>query len=119
MSEDSIQKRQYYRLKYPKRAMPVMRIQDELYRVSEVSEKGIRFVIDKPDSIHHGLDMSGVLNLHDDSQISIQGAVLRLDKNEVIILLSKGPSFKDMVQEQRHIRQKYPTYFAKMRECTA
>ncbi|WP_295894347.1 PilZ domain-containing protein [uncultured Vibrio sp.] len=119
MSEDSVQKRQYYRLKYPKKAMPVMIIQDARYHVSEVSEKGIRFVIDDPNRVHHGLDMSGILSLHDDSQVCVEGSVLRLDKNEVIILLTKGPSFKDMVQEQRHIRQKYPVFYAKLRECTA
>ncbi|WGV99266.1 PilZ domain-containing protein [Vibrio sp. YMD68] len=119
MSENPEQKRQYYRLKYPKRARPIIRIHERLFHVSEVSEKGIRFVIDDPLAVHHGLDLSGVLNLHDDSEIRIEGEVLRLDKNEVIILLSKGPSFKDMVREQRHIRQKYPVHFAKLRACTA
>ncbi|MCK6262912.1 PilZ domain-containing protein [Vibrio sp. ZSDE26] len=119
MGEDSIQKREYYRLKYPKRARPVMQIQDAFYHVSEVSEKGIRFIIDDPNTVHHGLSMSGVLSLHDDTVICVEGAVLRLDQNEVIVLLSKGPSFKDMVQEQRHVRQEYPAYYAKMRECLA
>ncbi|MGY3570013.1 PilZ domain-containing protein [Vibrio sp. SCSIO 43135] len=120
MSEASFaQKRQYYRLKYPKRARPVVRVQGDLYHVSEVSEKGIRVVVNQSSSFHQGFQLRGILDLHDESQVQIEGAILRLDNNEIIVQLTRGPSFKDMVQEQRHIRNKYPTYFAKLREYAA
>ncbi|MBW3694723.1 PilZ domain-containing protein [Vibrio sp. T187] len=113
MSEESFaQKRQYYRLKYPKRARPLMRVDDELFHVSEVSEKGVRLLIRNLASFYRGLSMVGTLNLHDHSTVKVSGAVLRFDGDEVILQLSKGPSFKDMVSEQRHIRQKYPSFFA-------
>ena len=45
--------------------------------------------------------------------MTFEGAVLRFDQNEAIVKLKKGPTFKNMVEEQRHIRQKYPTYFSR------
>jgi len=41
--------------------------------------------------------------------------VLRQEGDEVVVQLSQGPSFKDMVSEQRHIRKKYPVFFASLR----
>ncbi|MDN3682449.1 PilZ domain-containing protein [Vibrio tapetis subsp. quintayensis] len=120
MNEESAeQKRKYYRLKYPKRAMPVMRIQGEQFHVSEVSEKGIRIIMNRLNSLYHGLSLAGSVKLHGDQNIKIEGAVLRMENSEVILQLSKGPSFKDMVQEQRFIRNKYPTYFSRMRAQAA
>ncbi|MDN3699794.1 PilZ domain-containing protein [Vibrio artabrorum] len=116
MCEDSFtQKRQFYRLKYPKRARPVMRIKDELFHVSEVSEKGIRLIMSKLNPVYRGLSMVGSLRLHSNYNIDISGSVLRQEGDEVIIKLSKGPSFKDMVSEQRRIRQRYPVFFASLR----
>ena len=116
---DEVQKRKYYRLRYPSRAMPVVRIQDELFHVSEVSEKGIRVIMNNLTTLYKGLSLTGTLSLSVDCKVPIEGAILRFDKNEVIIQLYKGPSFKDMVEQQRHIRNKYPAYFARLRANAA
>ncbi|WP_260261809.1 PilZ domain-containing protein [Vibrio intestinalis] len=116
---DLEQKRKYYRLRYPRRAMPIVRFHDELFHVSEVSEKGIRIVMNNLTTLYKGLSLSGTLSLNPDCKIPVEGSILRFDKNEVILYLNKGPSFKHMVQEQRHIRNKYPAYFARLRANAA
>ena len=114
MSQISVeQKRKYYRLRYPKRARPILRIKDQYYHICEVSEKGIRVLIENVASVYRGLTMAGTLRLHGNTQISVEGAVLRFDNDEVILLLSKGPTLKNMLEEQRHIKNKYPTFFSK------
>ncbi|WP_070963081.1 PilZ domain-containing protein [Vibrio sonorensis] len=110
------QKRKYYRLRYPRRARPSVKFHDELFHVSEVSEQGIRVVMNDKSSLYRGLILQGTLNLHNEEYVKIQGAILRFDAGEVVFRLDKGPSFKNMVAEQRHIRQKYPAYFKKLRE---
>ncbi len=114
-----IQKRKYYRLRYPKRARAVLRVQDELFHVSEVSERGIRILTRRVEDFCRGVHLSGFLDMNDESQIRIEGAILRHDDEEVILQLTKGPSFKNMVAEQRHIKNKYPSYFSKLREQMA
>ncbi len=113
------QKRKYYRLKYPRRARPYVRFSDELFSVTEVSEGGIRVRVGAFNNMYKGLSMKGTLNLHDDSEVSVEGAILRFDEDEVVVKLKKGPSFKDMVEEQRHIRNKYPSFFASLRRQAA
>lgn len=113
-----LQKRKFYRLRYPKRARPFVRFGDEMFQVTEVSEGGIRMVVSNYGSMYKGLTVKGILNLND-SRIDIEGAVLRFEGDEVIVQLLKGPSFKIMVDEQRHIRNKYPVFFARLREAAA
>ncbi|MEZ8103517.1 PilZ domain-containing protein [Vibrio clamense] len=112
------QKRQYYRLKYPKKARPLIRIGDQLIPVSEVSEKGLRIVRHDFSALYKGLIMAGILRLHGDRQIPVQGPILRFDGNEVIIKLDEGITFKDMFEEQRYIRQKYPVHFTNQNRQT-
>ncbi|MGD8112731.1 PilZ domain-containing protein [Vibrio sp. TRT 21S02] len=120
MSEMSFeQKRQYYRLKYPRRARPYVRIEERLFSVTEVSEKGLRVLMGDLPALYRGLSLSGKLSLSGNRTIHFEGAILRFDKDEVILQLSKGPSFKNMVEEQRRIRQKYPSYFARLRQQAA
>ncbi|EED27024.1 protein chain release factor A [Vibrio sp. 16] len=59
--------------------------------------------------------MKGVLSLHNDCEVSIEGAVLRFDNDEVIVQLKKGPSFKNMVEEQRHIKNVFPRHFERLK----
>ncbi|GAK82719.1 protein chain release factor A [Vibrio ponticus] len=113
--EEIVQKRKYYRLRYPRRAMPTVRIDDQLFHVSEISEKGIRIIMNNFASLYRGLTLTGTLSLGVDNQIPVKGQVLRFDDNEVILQLVQGPSFKDMVEQQRHIRTKYPVHFARLR----
>jgi hypothetical protein len=113
------QKREYYRLKYPKRARPTMRIEDQLFHVCESSEKGLRLLIQNVASLHRGFKMSGTINLHGDRNIAIEGSVLRVEEHEVVVKLEKGISFKEMVEEQRHIRQKFPNFFSSNRTYAA
>ncbi|KEY91555.1 hypothetical protein CF67_14064 [Candidatus Photodesmus blepharus] len=65
------------------------------------------------DLLYTGLDVIGTLNLHNDNQIHIEGTVSRIDDDEVILQLTRGPSFRDMLLEQRYIHNKYPTFFNK------
>ncbi|WP_428773382.1 PilZ domain-containing protein [Vibrio sp.] len=107
------QRRQYYRLKYPRRARPVVKIADALYHVSEVSEQGLRVeMANVASTLYRGLTLKGILKLHNETQINVEGQILRWSNQEVVIKLSQGPSFKHMVAEQRHIRQNYPVFFA-------
>ncbi|KJY84924.1 peptide chain release factor A [Vibrio galatheae] len=114
-----IQKRQFYRLRYPKRARPFVRLGEELFKVTEVSEGGIRMVVNNTETMYKGLSVKGVLNLNDENRVEIEGAVLRFEHDEVIVQLRKGPTFKIMVDEQRNIRNKYPVFFARLREAAA
>jgi hypothetical protein len=76
--------------------------------VSELSEQGLRLL-----KAHHSLDAVGVkvrgeLSLHDNTELSLAGHVIRMEEKEVIVKLDAGPSFKNMLDEQRFMRSNYP-----------
>ncbi len=109
---EGIQRRQYYRLKYPKEARPLIRIEDQFFRVSESSERGLRVRMSERGHLRRGSPFSGTIRLHNNQEVDIEGVVIRFSGGEVIVKLDKdkGLSFKDMVSEQRYIRQRYPLF---------
>lgn len=113
---DGVQQRQFFRLRYPKNARPVIHIQDRTFFVSESSEQGLRVLMGHIASLYCGLKMSATVSLHDHSNVNIEGFILRFaDNDEVVIKLVKGLSFKNMVAEQRYVRQKFPNFMMKQR----
>ena len=114
---DFVQKRQYYRLKYPKRARPTVKIDDQLFHVCEISEQGIRISMPRVTTLYCGLSMSGTVQLRSNNTVKIAGQVLRFQQDEVVVQLSNGPAFKHMVEEQRYIRQRYPSLASSLRSA--
>ncbi len=112
-NDETTQRRAFFRLCYPKRAMPNINIAGAQYHVSEVSERGLRVLITNSAAFYPGLSLSGSLKLHGERQVFVQGSVLRIEAAEVVIQLNTGLSFKDMLEEQRYMRQRYPASFAK------
>ncbi len=107
------QRREFFRLCYPKRAMPDIRLAGYRFHVSEVSEKGLRVLVEGGASFSRGVSITGTLNLHEGRQVWVKGSVLRVEGKEVVLKLSEGPTFKDMVEEQRYMRQNYPSLYIK------
>lgn len=70
-------------------------------------------------SLYKGLSIAGTINLHDESEVELQGDILRFEDDEVILKLRKGLSFRDMVAEQRYVKQKFPSYFNRLKEQAA
>ncbi|MDC0609197.1 PilZ domain-containing protein [Vibrio sp.] len=110
------QRRQYFRLRYPKSARPVIRVEDKTFSVCESSEGGLRVLMGQVASLYCGLRMSATVSLHNESDVDIEGSILRFDDNEVVIKLDKGLSFKDMVAEQRYVKQKFPNFLSGQRQ---
>jgi len=102
------QKRKHFRLRYPKADRPFLHLIDGDYLVSELSEKGMRILMRNTSVLCQGMSVHGVVQLHQQSEIDITGAILRFEGNEVILKLDKGPSLRVMEAEKVHLRHEYP-----------
>ncbi|EMK3313000.1 PilZ domain-containing protein [Vibrio vulnificus] len=118
MQNHDDQKRKYYRLKYPVKALPRVRINGDVYHVNEVSEGGLRVTLSSIHQFHQGLMIRGTLQLLN-CVLAIEGRILRFDQDEVVLKLSKGPSFKHMAAEQRCLLQHFPTHIHMLRRAAA
>ncbi len=113
--DNRIEQRKYFRLNYKaEKVMPLLWAQNKEFRVSEISEKGLRVIVDDAYRFKLGdLVQAEILINSVNSKIPLQGKVLRISGNEVIFLLSEGISFKHMISEQRYMRKHYPFIFPK------
>lgn len=105
------QRRQFFRLRYPRNDRPVVTLKDQAYHVCEISEQGMRIIFLSPTKVALGITVSGRIEFFDKEQIEIEGVTLRQHDGEVALKLSKGISLKRMTVEQRRLRQKYPAVY--------
>ncbi len=110
------QRRKYFRLRYPKSERPRAKILDRDFYICEISEQGTRILFTNSHPVSRGVIIKGTIRFHDGVEIPIEGRVLRLDDNELIANLTKGPDLKRMTAEQIYLRKKYPGLFSKTKD---
>ncbi len=106
-----VEKRAYYRLYYPVHDRPVWEINGREYEVMEISERGarLRFGEGLPERLED--PVSGMIHFSDGAEVEVVGNVLRKIPSGVVVQLSKGISFRRMLVEQVHLKERYPRYF--------
>ncbi|MBD0787841.1 PilZ domain-containing protein [Vibrio sp. Y2-5] len=109
------EQRQYFRLSYKtKTVMPTLRIQSKEFKISEISEQGMRVIVRDSSLFKLGDTVKGEVLLNSlENNITVEGKVLRIVGNEVIFHLREGLSFKDMIAEQRYLRKYFPNVLPK------
>lgn len=115
-SEDS-NSRTFYRLRYPSGAGPSIRIDGLAYAVTELSESGVRILLEPDSSVRVNDRLIGHVTFFDQETEVIEGEIARIERNgvdqvEAILHLSKGVSLKRMLSEQVRIRSEYLTLIA-------
>ena len=105
------ERRDYFRLDYPAAERPTIRYKGCDYRITEVSERGIKILMDRVCTVRVGQSIAGVIRFKDGGTVSVVGVVLRCGEKEMVVELTKGISLGRMTEEQRRIRQKYPMFF--------
>lgn len=104
-------RRQLYRLSYPVCERPQMTVGGRCYEVIDISETSAKLRFGEGLPAECEKPVAGVIRFSDGSALPVEGATLRRAQNSLVIILSKGISFRRMVLEQLHLRQKYPRLF--------
>lgn len=107
------QRRQFFRLRYPKNERPRAKIMGRDFLICEISEQGVRILFTNSHPVSRGVPIGGTITFSDGEEIEIEGSTLRLDGNELIAQLTKGPDLKRINKEQIRLRKKYPGLFGK------
>ncbi len=109
------EQRKYFRLSYKsKTVMPRLRLLNREFQISEISEQGMRIISRDPSLFSVDENVKGEVVLNSlDTNIQIEGTVLRAYGYEVVINLREGLSFKNMIAEQRYLRKHFPTVLPK------
>ncbi|MCB1623654.1 MAG: PilZ domain-containing protein [Pseudomonadales bacterium] len=104
------QKREHFRLRYPLLARPRLKMSEATAIVTELSERGMRLSTVKLPALDAQSPVAGNLKLACGTLCDIRGNVIRVDGDELIVSLTEGPSYGDMVAEQRCIAQRFPNW---------
>ena len=108
MTAERNNQRAYFRLSYPLRMRPTLILDRNQYKVSEVSECGLRFQIKSEDCFEIGNVIRGMITFSDGGQTGISGTIFRREKQEVVVAPLEGITFQRLVIEQRHIMSQFP-----------
>lgn len=105
--KSGINKREHYRVVYPVKARPVLRIGEDEFRVIDLSSKGIRFLNHVGRKMEVGSIVDGTITFHNNASEALWGEVLRISGDEVVIYLRSEVSFAKMIEEERKLRTEY------------
>ncbi len=103
-------KREYYRVRYPIACRPNLAILNSVYEIMDISEHGIRFLGNDVSRFHSDMKIDGMITFDDGISIGIKGKIIRIDGNNAVMFLMESIPFGRIVAEQRFIKEKYPEY---------
>ena len=100
--------RSHFRLEYPSSDRPTLVIEKKEFVVFDLSEGGCKFLLTKDLKPAPKSRLSGTVKFKSGKTCTIEGIVLRVNPDQsCVLLLSKGISLPQMMEEQRRLIQKY------------
>jgi PilZ domain len=102
-------RREFFRLPYPVTTGATLSIEGAIYKVGEVSERGLRIISDIgkfPLDAH----VEGTLVLTMGVRCNVSGKVLRIEDGACVLKLERGPTTYDVIREQRHLSRTFPDW---------
>jgi len=99
-------RRQFFRLVYPRDSAPGIIINGRLFFVLDICERAIRFQRDASRYYQSGQKITATLIFHDGSKFDVNGWVGRVYQNEVVVMLLKHIPYQKIIAEQISIDKK-------------
>ena len=115
-----IQRRRYYRLRYPEGEGPFISIDRNQYRVFEISEGGARVFVPDTSIFSVGDEFEGFILFNDSekeysgsSRETVKARVLRIHEGVIVLKFhtDEGVSLQRMMHEQITVRKNHPHLF--------
>lgn len=104
------QTRNHFRIEYPSRDRPKIKVGDESFTVLNVSEGGMLFEFKGPaEELEIENDLRGTIAFRNEEKIQVEGTVVRVEDNRVAVQLSKGIPLGRIMAEQLYLLKKFGT----------
>ena len=97
-------RREYFRLPYPITSGAALAVDGTNYKVSEISEKGLRLVAGMG-ALEIDSRIEGTLTLAMGTRCQVAGTVLRIDGKDYVVRLDRGPTSQDVMREHATCRK--------------
>ena len=100
-------RRDYYRITYPKGDEPVLVIAGLHYPVVDLAEAGFKFQITGSLPIFKGGALKGSIIFHDDQVVEVAGKMIRKGLRYAVVQLEHGIPLRKIMEEQRFLLKKH------------
>ena len=101
------QKRQFYRVEYPKSARPTFICDKSQFAVVELSEEGIRLAVKGSSEFRVHQLVVGEIVFHDHSKVKVTASVFREFLGYVVLKCHVGIPLPKIMEEQRYLINKF------------
>ena len=103
-------RREYYRLNYPVNDRPEFRYKNLNFKISNLSEKGLKFITNAKHNINFNINdqIAGRIYFKDGNTALISGQVIRIEPDGIVLSLDIGITLQRIMIEQRQLIAKYP-----------
>ena len=106
--DSTVPEREHYRIEFPTRERPTLRISGELFQVVDCSETGLRYKTGGATAPTLGELVDGTLTLKSGAILDIGGSVVWTREQEVGVYLDRARiPLNAMMEEQRRLRSRY------------
>jgi hypothetical protein len=104
---DGTQRRERFRVEYPITERPKLILDhEEDYEVIDLCEDGVRFFNSRKNSFLAARQVHGKIQFHDEQSVEIEGTILRIDNQIIVLVLSQKIPYKIIVTEELYLRKK-------------
>jgi hypothetical protein len=100
-------RRDYYRIIYPRGDEPVLVIAGLHYPIVDLAEGGLKFRISGSLPIFKGGALKASIIFHDDQVVEVAGKMIRKSLRYVVVHLDHGIPLKKIMEEQRFLLKKH------------
>lgn len=105
MTDDN--RREFYRIEYPRADQPTLRVDGRRYRVHDCSERGLRFAVPAHAAFARGAGVHGLLRFRRGAETEVDGTVVWTSPDAVALQLDgSGIPFALILFEQRRLYAK-------------
>ena len=102
------QKRESFRVEFPRSHYPVININGKLFDVFDASEFGIKFYSNKNSSFKIDQSLSASIIFPDQESYTINASIVRIETNFISIKLSTPLPLSKIRSEHLFLMQKFP-----------
>ncbi|MBM4250812.1 MAG: PilZ domain-containing protein [Deltaproteobacteria bacterium] len=101
--------REHYRINYPELERPQLQVGKVVYKVLDVSERGIRFLLPAQHGHIENQVVKGTLVFRSGKRVAIEGKIIRIMPLELTcsLHLKRSIPLAYIMEEQRILLQKY------------
>lgn len=110
MNGEGRERRTHFRIQYPYKERPPIRVGSRKYALVDICERGFRYVAEDQSIFKVNDRIFGAISFSDGEQALVWGVIARIRGHEVIVVDAEGISFSRALKEQRFLLKKYPGF---------